>query len=104
MGLAAVVTGMTLVLILFTSILMRGVPAFWQATFHLDIHFDPEVIQVDEKPVQRPDEGASAFRERELAWLNQVGLVNWQRLIDEALEAEVGEVESRQTRDLRALI
>lgn len=104
LGLAAVVTGMTLVLILFASILTRGVPAFWQATFHLDIHFDPEVIQVDEKPVPRPDEGASAFRERELAWLNQVGLVNWQRLIDEALMAEVGEVESRQTRDLRALV
>jgi phosphate transport system permease protein len=104
LGLAAVVAGMTLVLILFASILSRGVPAFWQATFHLDIHFDPELIRVEEKPVRASGESASAFRERELAWLSQVGLVNWQRLIDEALEAEVGEIESRQTRDLRALI
>lgn len=104
MGLAAVVTGMGLVLILFASILMRGVPAFWQATFHLDVHFDPELIRVDQKPERRPDEGASAFRERELAWMSQVGLVNWQQIIDEALKTELGEIESRQTRDLRALI
>ncbi|QTF91511.1 phosphate ABC transporter permease PstA [Halomonas sp. BM-2019] len=104
LGLGAVVTGMSLVTILFISILMRGVPAFWQATFHLDVHFDPELIQVDEKPVRASGESASAFRERELAWMSQLGLVNWQRLIDEALQAELGEVEARQTRDLRALV
>ncbi|WP_299316386.1 phosphate ABC transporter permease PstA [uncultured Halomonas sp.] len=104
MGLGAVVTGMGLVLILFISILMRGVPAFWQATFYLDVHFDPEVIQVDEKPVPESGESASAFRERELAWMSRVGLVNWQQIIDEALKAELGEIEARQTRDLRALI
>ncbi|MDR5891817.1 phosphate ABC transporter permease PstA [Halomonas mongoliensis] len=104
MGLGAVVTGMGLVLILFISILMRGVPAFWQATFYLDVHFDPEVIQVDEKPVRESGESASAFRERELAWMSRVGLVNWQQIIDEALKAELGEIEARQTRDLRALI
>ncbi len=104
LGLGAVATGMLLVTILFISILIRGVPAFWQATFHLDVHFDPELIQVDEKPVRESGESASEFRERELAWMSQLGMVNWQLLIDEALQAELGEVEARQTRDLRALV
>lgn len=57
-----------------------------------------------EASLARRHEGASAFRERELAWMSQVGLVNWQQIIDEALKTELGEIESRQTRDLRALI
>ncbi|WP_422666892.1 phosphate ABC transporter permease PstA [Billgrantia endophytica] len=105
MGLAAVTTGMVLVVILFSSILMRGLPAFWQATFYLDIHFDPEVVQVEARPVQEAGERAADFRDRDLAWQSQVGLVNWQQLIDDALEAELGEeIEARQTRDLRALV
>src|SRR5690554_7968431 len=36
--------------------------------------------------------------------MSQVGLVNWQQIIDEALKTELGEIEPRQTRDLRALI
>ena len=44
LGLTAVVSGLVLVAILFASILMRGVPAFWQATLYLDVYFDPDVI------------------------------------------------------------
>lgn len=104
LGLGAVILGMGMVAVLFASILMRGVPAFWQATFTLDVHFDPEVIRVEPKPERAPGESEADFRERYLAWQSQVGLVNWQQLLDRALMAELGEVESRQTRDLRALI
>ncbi|ATH78429.1 MULTISPECIES: phosphate ABC transporter permease PstA [Halomonadaceae] len=104
-GLAAVVTGLTLVAILFISILMRGVPAFWQATLYPEVYFDPEVIQLEEKPVRASGESQSAFNERYSAWLTQAGLVNWQSLIDRAMEEALGvEVEPRQLRDLRALV
>ncbi|WP_249977226.1 phosphate ABC transporter permease PstA [Vreelandella olivaria] len=104
-GLAAVVTGMTLVAILFVSILIRGVPAFWQATIFVDVYFDPDVIQLEEKPQKVSGESQSAFEERYAAWQSQAGLVNWQALIDSALEDAIGdEVESRQLRDLRALV
>ncbi|NGO88228.1 MAG: phosphate ABC transporter permease PstA [Halomonas sp.] len=104
-GLAAVVTGLTLVAILFISILMRGVPAFWQATLYPEVYFDPEVIQLEEKPVRASGESQSAFNERYSAWLSQAGLVNWQSLIDRAMEEALGvEVEPRQLRDLRALV
>lgn len=104
-GLAAVVTGLTLVAILFISILMRGVPAFWQATLYPEVYFDPEVIQLEEKPVRASGESQSAFNERYSAWLTQAGLVNWQSLIDRAMEEALGvEVEPQQLRDLRALV
>ncbi|MCS2609017.1 phosphate ABC transporter permease PstA [Halomonas dongshanensis] len=105
MGLAAIVTGMTLVAILFASILMRGVPAFWQATFTLEVYMDPEVIQLDARPVRQSGESQADFETRLQSWQTQVGLVNWQSLLDSALEHALGEeVESRQLRDLRALI
>lgn len=105
MGLAAIVTGMTLVAILFASILMRGVPAFWQATFTLEVYMDPEVIQLDARPVRQSGESQADFETRLQSWQTRVGLINWQSLLDSALEQALGEeVESRQLRDLRALI
>lgn len=104
-GLAAVVIGLTLVTILFISILMRGVPAFWQSTLYPEIYFDPEVIQLDEKPERASGESQAAFDERYTQWLIQAGMVNWQSLIDRAMEEALGvEVDPRQLRDLRALV
>ncbi|MGO3216096.1 MAG: DUF3333 domain-containing protein, partial [Halomonas sp.] len=85
-GLAAVTTGMALVIILFASILARGVPAFWQSTVYTDVYFDPEVIQLDEKPRREDGETQLAFDERYGAWLTQASLINWQSLIDNAME------------------
>lgn len=105
LGLAAVMTGMTLVAILFISILMRGMPAFWQATFYVDVYFDPEVIQLEEKPERASGESQSAFNERFSAWQTQAGLVNWQSLIDAALQDKLDEeIEPSQLRNLRALL
>lgn len=105
LGLMAVITGMTLVAILFASILMRGVPAFWQATFYTEVFFDPEVIQLPAKPERASGESQFAFDERYLEWQTQAGMVNWQALIDRAVENALGEeVEPRQLRDLRELV
>ncbi|MGO2146949.1 phosphate ABC transporter permease PstA [Halomonas sp.] len=105
MGLVAVITGMVLVAILFISILMRGVPAFWQATMYMDVYFDPEVIQLEPKPERASGESQFEFEERFLQWETQAGLANWQSLIDNALEEALGvEVEGPQLRDLRALV
>ena len=105
LGLMAVITGMTLVAILFASILIRGVPAFWQATFYVDVYFDPEVVQLEPKPERESGESQFAFDERYTQWMTKAGLVNWQTLIDRAVEDALGEeVEPRQLRDLRALV
>lgn len=105
MGLVAVITGMVLVAILFISILMRGVPAFWQATMYMDVYFDPEIIQLEPKPERASGESQFEFEERFLQWETQAGLANWQSLIDNALEEALGvEVEGPPLRDLRALV
>ncbi len=43
-GIAAVVAGMILVVILMASIVSLGYKAFWQSFIALDINFDPEII------------------------------------------------------------
>ncbi|MFG6668085.1 phosphate ABC transporter permease PstA [Halomonas sp. HNIBRBA4712] len=105
LGLVAVLTGLTLVAILFASILSKGIPAFWQATLYTEVTFDPEVIDLPPKPEREAGESQFAFDERMTQWLTQAGLVNWQSLIDYSLEQALGEeVEPRALRDLRALV
>ncbi|UYG01120.1 MULTISPECIES: phosphate ABC transporter permease PstA [unclassified Halomonas] len=105
LGLVAVLTGMTLVAILFASILSKGIPAFWQATLYTEVTFDPDVIDLPPKPEREAGESQFAFDERMTQWLTQAGLVNWQSLIDTSLEQALGEeVEPRALRDLRALV
>ncbi|WP_319022817.1 MULTISPECIES: phosphate ABC transporter permease PstA [unclassified Halomonas] len=105
LGLVAVLTGLTLVAILFASILSKGVPAFWQATLYTEVTFDPDVIDIAPKPERQEGETQYAYDERMTQWLTQAGLVNWQSLIDASLEQALGEeVEPRQLRDLRALV
>ncbi|MGT0150323.1 DUF3333 domain-containing protein [Vibrio metschnikovii] len=36
----------------------KGIPAFWQATVSLNVYFDPEVINIEPKPVQLSSESA----------------------------------------------
>lgn len=43
-GLAAVILGMLFVLMMFTSIISKGFPAFWQTEVQMEIYFDPAVI------------------------------------------------------------
>lgn len=103
LGLLAVAAGLGFVAILFTSILSRGLPAFWQATISLDVKFDPEIIQVSPKPVAGKNETPAAFRERELAWQGELAMVNWNTVIENSLIALKPEL-ADERRDLRALV
>lgn len=105
MGLVAVLTGLTLVTILFASILMKGVPAFWQATIYNEVYFDPEVIDIPSEPERESGESQYDFDQRHQQWRTQAALVNWQSLIDASLEEALGvEVEPSQLGSLRALV
>lgn len=84
-GMSAVAISLALVALLFGSILSKGLPAFWQATFVTDVYFDPEVIQIGPKPVQQPGETPGQFRERMNAWQTELGFVDFNQLILGAL-------------------
>lgn len=103
LGLFAVCAGLSMVALLFISILIKGVPAFWQATVVTEVYFDPEVIQMEPRPVIEQGESPAAFSEREMAWLGQMAMVNWNRIIENALLEHLPQAEAERAR-LRSLV
>lgn len=101
-GIMAVAAGLGFVAILFASILSRGLPAFWQATITAPVYFDPAIIEVSTRPVMQRGETPAAFKERDLAWQSELGMVNWNRILENSVIALKPELEE-QRRDVRAL-
>ncbi len=91
MGVAAVVAALAFVALLFITILSKGVPAFWQAHITLDVHFDEQLIKIDEKPVRMESESEAEFNQRFLAWQTQLGFINFNRIILNAIAKEIPE-------------
>ncbi|MCS4306845.1 phosphate transport system permease protein [Rheinheimera pacifica] len=102
-GLAAVLASLALVLILFVNIFSKGLPAFWQSAITLDIYFDPQVINISEKPVQAANESDNAFRQRDIEWQTEVGFINFNRLITDSLTKVLPDA-SQHRRDLQRIV
>ncbi len=88
LGFSAVVTGLFLVVLLFGSILAKGLPAFWQSSISVPVYFDPALIQVGAKPVQKEGESPAQFQERTIAWQTEMGMVDWDALIVNSMIAK----------------
>jgi phosphate transport system permease protein len=84
-GMAAVASSLALVALLFVTILSKGLPAFWQATFVMDVEFSPDVVTIGPKPVQEPAETPAAFQQRMQAWQTELGFIDFNQLILNAL-------------------
>lgn len=84
-GFSAVLAGLFFVVLLFSSILVKGVPAFWQYSFSVPVYFDPALIDVGAKPVQKKGEAPVKFEQRMVAWQTELGLVDWDGLITNGL-------------------
>lgn len=80
-GLAAVISGLFFVVLLFGSILAKGLPAFWQTSISVPVYFDPTIVNVGVKPVQRAGESPAQFQERYVAWQTEMGMVDWDALL-----------------------
>ncbi|OTG73191.1 phosphate ABC transporter, permease protein PstA [Acinetobacter sp. ANC 4169] len=87
-GFSAVITGLFFVVLLFGSILAKGLPAFWQSSMTVPVYFDPTVINVGAKPVKKADESPAHFQERYVAWQTEMGMVDWDALIVNGLIAK----------------
>nr|WP_315276893.1 phosphate ABC transporter permease PstA [uncultured Acinetobacter sp.] len=95
MGLSAVIAGLFFVVLLFGSILAKGLPAFWQSSMSLPIYFDPAIVSAGPKPKAIAGESPAQYEERMIAWQTEMGMVDWDALIvngivakDKALEAQ----------------
>ena len=98
-GLGSVIIGLAFVAILFTSIMYKGMPAFWQASMTVPVYFDPAVIDVGPRPTQKVGESPAQFEERFVDWQTKMGMVDWDALIvngiiakDPALEKQRDEL------------
>ena len=87
-GFSAVILGLFFVALLFGTILSKGLPAFWQNSLILPIHFDPAVIQVSKQPVKTANESPAQYEERYIAWQTEIGMVDWDALIVNAMIAK----------------
>lgn len=86
-GIAAIAAALGFVAILFVMILSKGLPAFTQATLSLDVAFDPEIIKVEAKPQQQAGQSPADYRKALLDWERQVTMLNWNRVVEQAIRA-----------------
>jgi len=102
-GVGAVLIALALVASLFGTILSKGLPSFWQATFEIDVYFDPEIVQIGPKPVQEAGESPAQFKEREMAWQMELGFVDFGQLLVNAVTLHIPAA-ADSPRDALALI
>lgn len=103
-GLSSVIIGLAFVAILFSSIMYKGMPAFWQASMTVPVYFDPTVIDVGPRPTQKVGESPAQFEARFIDWQTKMGMVDWDALIvngiiakDPALEKQRDELSNIYT-------
>ncbi|MFW8565029.1 phosphate ABC transporter permease PstA [Orrella sp. 11846] len=101
-GRIAIIAGLSLVILLFGSILYRGLPAMWQSVVHVPVYFDPEIIEIEAKPEQRIDENTNDFNIRLLDWQKRLITQNWQGLLTQTIQ-NIYPQQHISARDVRSL-
>lgn len=97
LGISAVSISVFFVLMLFTSIVSKGLPAFWQTKIVAPVYFDPAVIQISPKPTQKTGETPQAFQERDFAWQSELGMVDWPLILENTLIKAHPELEAQRS-------
>ncbi|MCA2010123.1 phosphate ABC transporter permease PstA [Cereibacter sphaeroides] len=91
LGLGSVLAAMAFVAILFGNILSNGLPAFWQFTLETEVTFDPEVINVPDRPVRQAGQSDADYQAEMLGWQRRLAMVNWNRLLIAGVESAMAE-------------
>ncbi len=84
-GVTSVALGLFFVVLLFGSILYKGLPAFWQTSFTVPVYFDPNIINTGPRPTQQAGESPAQYEERFITWQSKLSMVDWDALIVNAL-------------------
>lgn len=99
LGILAVVLALGFVAVLFTTIISKGLPSFQQSKLHVEVFFDPAIIDVGPAPVQQAGQSDADFKAASLKWQRDLALLNWNRIVEDAVRraAPAGfEIDSRQ--------
>ncbi len=102
-GIGAIAIAVGFVFFLFGSILIHGLPAFWQPTVDLKVTFDPAIVKVEPKPEQQPGQSGAEFQRASLDWQRAVTMVNWNKVIENGIRTSAPNVDFT-ARDAQALI
>ncbi|MGV8856875.1 MAG: phosphate ABC transporter permease PstA [Devosia sp.] len=89
MGIVAICAALGFVALLFTDVLRKGLPAFHQATLHLDITYDPALLGVKPTPVRSSEQSDADFNGEVLKWQRSVAMLNWNKVIEAAMRKVV---------------
>ena len=92
LGIGAVVLALGIVGVLFVTILSKGIPAFQQATIHLDVTYDPEVIDVGPPPAQAAGQSDADHWAALLRWERDLAVLNWNTIVEAAVRRVAPEV------------
>jgi phosphate transport system permease protein len=102
-GMAAIAAALGAVVILFGMILSKGLPAFTQATLTLDVAFDPAIVKVEDKPQRREGQSPADHRQEMLAWERKVTMLNWNRIVEQAVRAAAPDT-TASSRDILSIV
>jgi len=99
LGIAAVCLALGFVAILFTTVVAKGLPSFQQSRLHLEVFFDPAIIDVGPAPERQAGQSDADFRAANLAWQRELAMLNWNAIVEDAIRRaapEGFEIASRQ--------
>jgi phosphate transport system permease protein len=85
LGLGAIIIAVGFVAILFGSLAKEGIPAFWQAKIHLNVDFDPAVIDLEPFPERQDGQSIAAFEAAANAWRRELAVLDWSALVRDAM-------------------
>jgi phosphate transport system permease protein len=102
-GILSIAAALGFVAILFGMIISKGLPSFWQSTLHVEVYFDPELIEGGPQP-QRADSPSEAdYQQAMIQWQRDVTLSNWNAIVETAVRTAAPEFEI-ESRDILALV
>lgn len=90
-GVSAISFAVLLVVILFASVLSRGLPAFWQTQINLDIYFSPDIVKVAAAPEEQNFATEAEYLNARNKWVNSLNFVNFNALLLDAISKEIPE-------------
>ncbi len=101
-GILSIAAALGFVAILFGMILSKGLPSFWQSAIHVEVYFDPELIEGGPQPERQAGASEADHRQAVLRWQRDVTLSNWNAIVETALRNAAPNFEI-EARDLLAL-
>jgi phosphate transport system permease protein len=99
LGILAICAALGFVGLLFADVLRKGIPAFSQATLHLDVTYDPALLGVDPMPERVAGQSEADYNAQVLSWRRSVAMLNWNSVVEAAMRPVVPadlEIDTRQ--------